>query len=170
MANKQISSLPAAPSLDAASLFVCEQQGEAMKVTGQQVINFAQDSVAPQATAAANAAKQAAASATAAATSASGALQSAATAETAAANAEGSAQTAQQYSGNPAQPIDGEWWIWNAATGEYENSGQPSRGDVMYATFEINPATGILSMTTPDAYSGPEFAIVDGYLEVSISA
>lgn len=34
-----------------------------------------------------------------------------------------SAQTAQQYSGNPAKPINGTWWIWNAETGEYEDSG-----------------------------------------------
>lgn len=40
----------------------------------------------------------------------------------------------------------------------------------MYATFEIDPETGILTMTTPNGYTGPEFEIVNGYLEVSISA
>ena len=34
-----------------------------------------------------------------------------------------SAQTAQQYSGNPAKPQNGTWWIWNAVTGQYEDSG-----------------------------------------------
>ena len=40
----------------------------------------------------------------------------------------------------------------------------------MFATFEIDPETGLLTMTTPDMYDGPVFSIVNGYLEVSISA
>lgn len=42
------------------------------------------------------------------------------------------------------------------------------KGDVMYATFEIDASTGILSMTTESAYSGPSFVIENGYLEVVI--
>lgn len=34
--------------------------------------------------------------------------------------------TAKQYSGKPAKAIDGTWWIWNAETGEYEDSGASS--------------------------------------------
>lgn len=34
--------------------------------------------------------------------------------------------TAKQYSGNPAKAIGGTWWIWNAETGEYEDSGASS--------------------------------------------
>jgi hypothetical protein len=38
-------------------------------------------------------------------------------------SAKKSAETAQQYSGNPSKPIDGSWWIWNAETGKYEDTG-----------------------------------------------
>lgn len=33
---------------------------------------------------------------------------------------------AKQYSGKPAKAINGTWWIWNAETGEYEDSGASS--------------------------------------------
>lgn len=47
---------------------------------------------------------------------------------------------------------------------------QGERGNVMFATFSINPADGTLSMATPDEYAGPDFAINNGFLEVSINA
>lgn len=47
---------------------------------------------------------------------------------------------------------------------------QGPAGNVLYATFDIDPATGQLVMTVPDGYAGPQFAINNGYLEVSISA
>lgn len=43
------------------------------------------------------------------------------------------------------------------------------KGDVMYATFEIDTDTGILSMFTDEAYDGPDFEINSvGHLEVVI--
>ena len=51
--------------------------------------------------------------------------------------------------------------------GDKGDTGEP--GNIMYATFEVNPQTGILSMTTPDAYNGPQFAIdSNGFLGVTI--
>lgn len=47
---------------------------------------------------------------------------------------------------------------------------QGKTGNVMYATFAIDPETGLLTMTTPDGYTGPVFSIVNGFLEVSINA
>ncbi len=47
---------------------------------------------------------------------------------------------------------------------------QGEHGNVMFATFSIDPADGTLSMTTPDEYAGPDFAINNGFLEVSINA
>lgn len=41
MADKQIGSLPQAQTVDDDSLFVCEQQGVAMKTTGAQWKGFA---------------------------------------------------------------------------------------------------------------------------------
>ena len=75
---------------------------------------------AEDAQSAAEAAKTAAESAkTSAESSASQAISSASSAAQ-------SASTAQQYSGNPAKTINGTWWIWNAETQEYEDSGMPS--------------------------------------------
>lgn len=43
------------------------------------------------------------------------------------------------------------------------------KGNVMFATFVLNPQTGVLSMLTDDEYSGANFSINNyGYLEVSI--
>ena len=81
-----------------------------------------------------------------------------------------SADTTQQYSGKPPIIQEDYWWVWNATTGEYENTGESARGDVMYATFEIDPEIGLLTMTTPTRYDGPTFVIVNGYLEVSVNA
>lgn len=169
MANKQISELPAATSVDDASLFVIEQQGEAMSCTGAQWKAFGVAAVQPLANAAGASATQAANSASNAAGSAQGASASAQAAQNSASQAAESAETAQQYSGKPPIIQNDTWWVWNAETGQYEDTGESARGDVMYATFEIDPETGILTMTTPNGYTGPEFEIVNGYLEVSIS-
>lgn len=41
------------------------------------------------------------------------------------------------------------------------------RGDVQYATFDIDPKTGVLSMHTTDGYQQPDFKLNEnGYLEV----
>lgn len=42
------------------------------------------------------------------------------------------------------------------------------KGDTLYATFDVDPETGILSMTTPTGYDGPEFVLTDNDLEVVI--
>ena len=170
MANKQIGSLPAAQSVDDDSLFVCEQQGEAMKTTGAQWKGFAVSSVSPLTQQAQTAATQAGESATAAAASATQAATSAQEAGQSATEAEESAETAKQYSGKPPIIQNDTWWTWNATTGEYEDTGESARGDVMFSTFEIDPETGLLTMTTPERYEGPTFVIVNGFLEVSVNA
>ena len=48
---------------------------------------------------------------------------------------------------------------------------QGEKGNVMYATFAVDPITGLLTMTYDDEYDGAWFLINDnGYLEVSINA
>ena len=163
MADKTIGSLPAATTVDDDSLFVLEQQGAAMKATGAQWKGYAQAAVTPQVTAAKQSAKQATQSATAAAQSATEAAQSAT-------EAADSADTAQQYSGKPPIIQNGTWWTWNATTQQYEDTGDTANGNVLYATFAVDPSTGILTMTTPDGYTGPTFELVNGYLEVNIGA
>ena len=102
MADKTIGELPVAREMDYESLFVMEQQGEAMSLKGQVIANFAKESVNAEIERAQQAANAAANSATSAA---------------------GSAQIAQQYSGKPPKPQNGTWWIWNASSGKYEDSG-----------------------------------------------
>ena len=41
-------------------------------------------------------------------------------------------------------------------------------GNVYYATFAIDPLTGILTMYYDSNYSGANFALVNGYLEVTV--
>ena len=163
MADKTIGSLPQATTVDDASLFVCEQQGVAMKTTGAQWKGFAVQAVSQYVAPAQQAAAQAQQSATNAAQSETNAAQSAE-------GAAESAQTAQEYSGKPPIIQNDTWWTWDAEEGKYVDTGEAARGDVMYATFAIDPETGLLTMTTPDGYTGPTFIIVNGFLEVSISA
>lgn len=163
MADKQISSLPQAQTVDDNSLFVCEQQGTAMKTTGAQWKGFAVQAVSQYVAPAQQAAQQAQQAATNAAQSETNAAQSAT-------DAAESAQTAQEYSGKPPIIQNDTWWTWDAEQGEYVDTGESARGDVMYATFEINMDTGELVMYTPDGYTGPVFSLSDGFLEVTISA
>ena len=163
MADRTIGSLPQATTVDDASLFVIEQQGDAMSCTGAQWKGYAQAAVQQYVSTAQEAAADAEQSAAEAEHSAQSAAQSAT-------NAQKSATTAQEYSGKPPIIQNGTWWTWDADAQEYVDTGYAARGNVMYATFEIDPETGILTMTTPDEYSGPVFELVNGYLEVSISA
>lgn len=163
MADKAIGELPRAQTVDDDSLFVCEQQGEAMSTTGAQWKGFATAAVSVYV-------GQAAQSATEAAQSAEDAAQSAAEAAGSAEEAAESAKSAQNYSGKPPIIQNGTWWTWDADRQEYVDTGYAARGNAMYATFETDPETGILTMTTPDGYNGPEFALVNGHLEVSVNA
>lgn len=163
MADKTIGSLPQATTVDDASLFVCEQQGVAMKTTGAQWKGFAVQAVSQYVEPAQQAAAQAQQSATNAAQSETNAAKSAS-------DAAESAQTAQEYSGKPPIIQNDTWWTWDAEEGEYVDTGESARGDVMYATFEIDMDTGELVMYTPDRYTGPVFSLSDGFLEVTISA
>lgn len=93
--------------------------------------------------AAAGSAEDAEESATAAAGSASDAAASASAAAQSAASAAASAQTAQEYSGKPPIIQDETWYTWDAESGEYESTGQPSRGE-----------TGAMGATGPQGPKG----------------
>ena len=170
MADKQISSLPQAQTVDDNSLFVCEQQGTAMKTTGAQWKGFAVQAVSQYVEPAQQAAQQAQQAAQQAQQSATNAKQSEENAAQSATEAAESAETAKEYSGKPPIIQNDTWWTWDAEQGEYVDTGEAARGDVMYATFEIDTDTGELVMYTPDGYTGPVFSLADGFLEVTISA
>lgn len=166
--DKTIGELPVASSLDDDSLLVVEQQSEARSIKGQLVKQFAKQSVSQYVTQAQQQAQAAANSATQAAQSATNAATSEVNAEKSAEDAAASAKTAQEYSGKPPIIQNDTWWTWDADEQKYVDTGESARGDVMYATFSIDPETGLLTMTTPDGYTGPVFSIVNGFLEVSI--
>lgn len=170
MANKQISALPAATTVGDTDLFVIQQGTDAKKVTGAQYKAFAVGAVQPYSEAASASAGAAAGSAQKAQGSATAADNSAKDAAASADEAAESAETAKEYSGKPPIIQNDTWWTWNAETQQYEDTGETARGDVLFATFDIDPETGLLTQTTPEQYSGPVFSLVDGYLEVSISA
>lgn len=62
-------------------------------------------------------------SASAASSSANSAANSAALSKNYADQSASSADVAKQYSGKPPQAIQGTWWVWNAETGKYEDTG-----------------------------------------------
>lgn len=123
---------------------------------------YAQASVEGYVEGAEDAADAAAASAAAAANSASAAAGSAS-------DAAGSAQTAKQYSGKPPVIQDGTWWTWNAETQKYVDTHEAARGNLMYATFYIDAATGGLYMVTDNEYTGPQFRLNGADLEVVLN-
>lgn len=64
---------------------------------------------------------------------------------------------------------DGYWWRWNEETGEWYNTGEIAKGNVMYATFEVTPSTAILTMITDEEYTGANFELDEnGILTVVI--
>lgn len=95
MAEKQISALPVAASVNDSSLFVVEQHGEAMSATGALWKSFAKEAVSSDVAAAASSANAAAASATQSADSATTAASRASDAANAQAAAEAAAASAQ---------------------------------------------------------------------------
>lgn len=64
---------------------------------------------------------------------------------------------------------DGYWWRWNEETGEWYNTCEIAKGNVMFATFELDPFTGILTMFTDEEYTGANFFLDEnGILTVVI--
>lgn len=116
VAEATIGSLPEIAALYDDTLIPVEQQGEARHMNGAQWKQYARAGVEIYVEGAKESADTAKSSATNAAKSAQDAAKSAA-------SAKNSAQSAQQYSGNPAKPINGTWWVWNAASGHYEDTG-----------------------------------------------
>lgn len=154
-----IGDLPGIAGLYDDTLLPVEQQGEAMHMTGRQWKKYAQASVEGYVSSAQEAASAAASSAAAAAKSAADAADSAE-------DAAGSAQSAKEYSGKPPVIRNGTWWTWNAVTQAYVDTGEAARGNLMYAVFFIDPASGSLYMVTDAEYTGPTFRLVGGDLEV----
>ena len=64
---------------------------------------------------------------------------------------------------------DGYWWRWDEETSEWYNTGEIAKGNVMFATFELDPFTGIMTMFTDEEYTGANFFLDEnGILTVVI--
>lgn len=162
MQEASIGDLPGIADLYDDSLLPVEQQGEARHMTGAQWKRYAQAGVEVYVEGAKQSAGEAANSAEDASKSAKDAAESAS-------EAANSALSAQQYSGKPPAIIDGMWWVWNAVTQKYENTGEAARGNVMYATFFLDAATGDLYMYYDNEYTGPQFRLDGPDLEVVLN-
>lgn len=157
-----ISDLPSIAELYDDSLLAVEQQGEARHMTGRQWKVYAQASVKKyidDAQKAANDAMSAVENVGTAVEDARGHASAAAA----------SAQKAQQYSGKPPIIQNGAWWTWNAEQQVYQNTGEAARGNLMYATFFVDIPTGALYMVTDNEYTGPQFQLSEGDLEVVLN-
>ena len=154
-----IGSLPGIAELYDETLLPVEQQGEARHMTGAQWKAYAQASVSRYVDGAKDAADAAAGSAENAARSAQEAAGSAA-------SAADSARSAQQYSGKPPVIQNGTWWTWDAARQAYTDTGEAARGNLMYAAFYVDAASGTLYMATDSEYTGPQFRLDGADLEV----
>lgn len=159
-----IGELPLAPDIYDDTILPVEQQGEARHITGKQWTDYAKAAVDNQVTQA-NAARDAAQAAQGKAEEARDAAQQSA------GEAADSAEKAEQYSGKPPIIWDGNWWTWDADQQAYVDTGEPARGNLMYAAFWLDPETGDLYMYTDDEYTGPTFRLNEnGDLEVLINA
>lgn len=157
MADSTIGGLPLATQLSDNSLIAVEQQGVAHRFTGAQFKEFGKQAVNVYV----NKAKD----------EADRAENAADKAENDADRAENAVKNAKDYSIKPAIPREGTWWIWNAETQQYEDTGEKSEGNLLYATFSIVPETGMLWMNKPTYYDGPDFSLNDdGFLEVHVDA
>lgn len=116
MADKNIGSLPAIGTLNDDSLLVVEQQGVASKMTGRQFRAFGEAGVSAYVESAKKSAQDAA-------EAADGSLAA--------------AETAKAYSGKPPKPEGGTWWIWDADTGKYRNSGVSSVLTINYSYSSV---------------------------------
>ena len=154
-----IGQLPALADLYDDALLPVEFQGEARHIKGRQWKRYAQAATANYVDSAKDAAE-------AAAKSAAGAADSAKWAANSASDASGSAQAAKEYSGKPPIIRNNHWWTWNADSQRYEDTGQLARGNIMYAVFRVDAATGELWMYCDEEYTGPGFRLAGGDLEV----
>jgi phage pre-neck appendage-like protein len=84
-------------------------------------------------------------------------------------NAEAATDRLNALSDHRDEIRDGYWWRWNEETGEWYNTGEIAKGNVMFASFEVDPASAILTMCTDEEYTGANFELDEnGILTVVI--
>lgn len=85
-------------------------------------------------------------------------------------NTEAAADRLNSLSDHRDEIRDGYWWRWNETTKEWYNTGEIAKGNVMFATFDLDPQTGVLTMITDPEYTGANFEVNEetGMLSVII--
>ena len=144
--DSAIGNLPPAQSFDDNSLLVAEQSAEAVKVTGAQLKAYASAAGAsaaqPYATAAATSAETAAQWATG---NTSGTPSATNNGKYYSEQAAGYAATAASWSANPPYiGTNGNWYVWNTTTEQYEDSGVDAS-----ITVDIADITELAAGATP---------------------
>lgn len=90
-------------------------------------------------------------------------------ADTATDNAEKATVRLDALSDHRDEIRDGYWWRWNETTKEYEKTTSRADGNILFASVELDPVTGELSVITPDGYDGLTFELDNrGYLSVIV--
>lgn len=163
--------LPSMADLYDDDLLAVSQQGIAKKMTGAQWKQYAKDSVQAQVDEVHSRIADAQQLKEDAAQSAQNAADSAKEAEQQADRATEQADKAEEYSGNPAiiQGDNETWWIWDADQQTYVDTHKPSKGNLLYASFWVDPTDGMLYMITDNEYDGPKFQLNKNILEVVIN-
>ena len=166
-----IKDLPSMAGLYDDDLLAVSQQGIAKKMTGAQWKQYAQDSVQYQVDQVQKELDKAEQIKKDADKSAQAAAASAKEAENQADRATEQADKAEEYSGNPAiiQGDNETWWIWDADQQAYVDTHKPSKGNLLYASFWVDPTDGMLYMITDNEYDGPKFQLNKNVLEVVIN-
>ena len=64
---------------------------------------------------------------------------------------------------------DGEWEeLFELSSLKGDKGDDGKTGNVIFASFDVDPVTGLLSINTPVGYDGPGFSIKSGHLEVTV--
>lgn len=159
----KVDTLPPAYEIYDEFLLPGEFQGEALYISGRKLKDYT-------AAGAKRYQEESGGFAEAAKKSAEAAAGSAVKAAGSAGEAAESADKAEQYSGKPPIIQNGTWRTWNADSQRYEDTGEAARGNLMFASFWLDPLTGELYMYTDDEYAGPQFRLNENNLEVLINA
>lgn len=84
-------------------------------------------------------------------------------------NAEKATDRLNELSDHRDEIRDGYWWRWDETKKNWYNTGENAKGNLMYATFDLDPSTGQLTMFTEEEYTGANFEITEkGELQVII--
>lgn len=91
--------------------------------------------------------------------------------ETAIQNAANATALAVEVAEHPDTIINDYWWKWNTTTNAYENTNIMAKGGVYYPVFDLDPNTGLLTLTADSDYTNTTFEIneTDGTLILNIN-